>query len=263
MKLSELEGEDVDVAISLLRSTYSALESASTPSRNYIPDDFPRTIMQVLQTSSVPEFNQAFADEETDILREADRSGTKPSWPDVYVTLDYASNVYQRLKADNIWCLPAGNKSSSFNYTVTCWNCGGNHLLSECSKPRDEAKIDKARKAYRSRNKGKGKKGRKSKTDDKGRPLKLNKNQVYVVDSKKWKAILANRKSSKDKDEKDNSTHKPQKDSGRKDQLKALVANLKQSYTAQNDQASSNSGSSTEHSFSEQLDLLNTAIDDF
>ena len=65
LKIRDIQGENVDVAVSLIKSTYSTLQSASTAERNYVPDDFPQTVLKVLQTSSVKEFNEAFSQVET------------------------------------------------------------------------------------------------------------------------------------------------------------------------------------------------------
>ena len=59
LKLRDLPGENVDTIVSLIQTTYQALEDASTPEHTYIPTDFPQTILKVLQTSSVRRFNDA------------------------------------------------------------------------------------------------------------------------------------------------------------------------------------------------------------
>jgi hypothetical protein len=64
MKISKVPGENVGVVVSLVKATYKTLKAASSKHHSYIPDDFPKTIFQIFQTSSVAEFNQAFEDEE-------------------------------------------------------------------------------------------------------------------------------------------------------------------------------------------------------
>ena len=64
MDLSKYAGENVDKAVSFVLSLTQVLESASTKDRSFIPDDFPCKILKVFQTSSVPEFNEAFKEEE-------------------------------------------------------------------------------------------------------------------------------------------------------------------------------------------------------
>ena len=60
LDLRKIPGEDVEQAISLIKSTYEVLRNSSTPARSYTPNDFVKSIFRVLQTSSVPEFNEIF-----------------------------------------------------------------------------------------------------------------------------------------------------------------------------------------------------------
>ena len=66
----------------------------------------------------------------------------------------------------------------------TCWNCGGDHLVPDCKKPRNEATIAANRTKFY-------KKTKKHKTGPDGKPLIRNKNGAYVLDQKKWKEHLA------------------------------------------------------------------------
>ena len=61
LKIRDIPGENVDTAVSLIKSQNSTLQSASTAERNYVPDHFPQTVLRVLQTTSVKEFNEAFS----------------------------------------------------------------------------------------------------------------------------------------------------------------------------------------------------------
>jgi hypothetical protein len=81
LKLRDLPGENVNTAISLIKTTYQALENASTLEHTYIPEDFTQTILKVLQTSSVRRFNDAFNREETQVCHEANKFGGRPQWP--------------------------------------------------------------------------------------------------------------------------------------------------------------------------------------
>ena len=74
------------------------------------------------------------------------------------------------------------------------------------AQPRDEDRIarNKAKKEAEDKKKGKkGKRNGKTKKDNLGRPLKLNKKGAYVVDQKKYKAMKA---SQQDQDKKEKST---------------------------------------------------------
>ena len=66
LKIREIPGENVDKAVSLIKSAYSLFRSALSPCHSYIPDDFNKTILLVFQTSSVHAFNNAFKQELTE-----------------------------------------------------------------------------------------------------------------------------------------------------------------------------------------------------
>ena len=58
--LSEYQGEDVEHAIRLIKSTYRILKCSSTQTRSHMPLDFTKTVLKTFQTSSVPDFNDVF-----------------------------------------------------------------------------------------------------------------------------------------------------------------------------------------------------------
>ena len=168
LKLKDVPGENVDFAVSLIKSTYRALVAASTDERSFVPDDFPCTVLQVFQTTSVPEFNVAFAEEERITRREADKFGGIPNWPSITTITNLATSMYSRLKNKGDWVADAKTKKGAYNANGSgppalpdstprpkrsCWNCGSpDHLLNDCDKPRDQAKIDAARKRFRAQN---------------------------------------------------------------------------------------------------------------
>lgn len=214
LKIRDIKGEDVDLAVSLIRSTYKALSQASIEDRNYVPDDFPKTVLQVLQTSSVKAFNDAFAHEETVAQHEADKFGGKPNWPTVEHILNLATNTYHRLHKTNKWQVQRNNRGYNANVSdqhvrIICWNCGGNHPVQDCDKPHDPDKIAAARKAFydrknsnnggrgrRNGNQGRGRRqgggrdnqqsdNRQRKIGDDGTPLVMNVKGEFVPDQKK------------------------------------------------------------------------------
>ena len=200
--ISKFLGEDVDKAVSLIKSTYKVLKSSSTMTHTYVPQDFVQTIFKVLQTTTVSEFNEAFKKEHDSIQLYADKHGTKPKWPSVTAVLSLATNMYRRLKSTGDWDAAVGRQSKAYNAqltspsggpqsTLNCWNCGGNHMLKDCPKPKVQATIDAARKKYLAARKNKKGGPPKRKKDPTGRPLIRNKNGVYVLDQKKYKAYLA------------------------------------------------------------------------
>ena len=78
LKIRNIKGEDIDSVVSLIRSTVEVLVSPSDETRCYIPDDFPKMVLQVFQSSSNKEFNETFEEEQQTVQRESDRTGRKP-----------------------------------------------------------------------------------------------------------------------------------------------------------------------------------------
>ena len=79
------------------------------------------------------------------------------------------------------------NTHSQSAVKLTCWNCGGNHHLKDCTKPVNQSCVDKNCQQY-------FKAHPKRKTDPNGCPMMRNKNGLFVVDTKRdqeWKALLA------------------------------------------------------------------------
>ena len=68
LDISKLKGEDVEQAARLIKSTHRVLKSSSADSRSYVPRDFVKTVMFVLQTATVREFNEVFYDLERKLL---------------------------------------------------------------------------------------------------------------------------------------------------------------------------------------------------
>ena len=76
-------------------------------------------------------------------------------------------------------------------FTRKCWNCGSpDHMLNDCTAPRDENKIAKAQQQFHQTRGPRSQQRRgppKHKTVH-GKPLILNKNHVYVLDQKRIRA---------------------------------------------------------------------------
>ena len=60
-----------------------------------MPQDFSKTVLQVLQTSSVDEFNSVFKDEYDKAVRTADRTGGSVKWPSLDLLMNLAKNTLQ------------------------------------------------------------------------------------------------------------------------------------------------------------------------
>ena len=214
LNISKLPGEDIEQAVSLVKSTYHVLQSSSTQTWSYLPTDFAKTVFRIFQTSTVFEFNEVFHTQALDIQTQADLYGTQPHWPSVMAIVKLAMNTYQWLKQSGIWDgavkRPPGaftNKSNpsraltmtpvgpphgsstsapppSPQRTPKCWNCGGDHLLDKCTRPWDQNQIDQARQRYFAWRRTRGPPHHKTGAD--GKPLILNKNGFYVLDQRWW-----------------------------------------------------------------------------
>ena len=213
LKISDIKGEDVKEFVTTIRSTHETLVAASTESHDYAPSNFCKTVLTILQTSSVPEFNEIFEDELKLITRKASRYGGLPKYPPIEEILSLALNTYRTMsRAPSTWTVskpgsycqdtgvsnPSGLTALPFykRKGYKCDNCEQptpDHPLKDCPKPRDNDRIKKNQAARKSR-KSTSNSDKKSKTYQKprytpktgkykGRPMMLNKNGVYVVDS--------------------------------------------------------------------------------
>jgi hypothetical protein len=204
LKISTLEGESVDVAVSLINSAYATFQSISTPTKDRIPPEWCKTLITVFQTTSVPEFNETFKDEEKGARRSADKNGGQPNWPTHEQLTRLATTTYNRLKVSGEWDVPKASRAKSYNavgspggttpgykqpFERTCWNCGSkDHMLNDCTRPRDEAKVTKARQQFRARRPPNSQGQRRPQPQHKkidGKPMILNKKGAYVLDQKK------------------------------------------------------------------------------
>ena len=123
-----------------------------------------------------------------------------PTWPDLGDILSLANNTHRRMKLNGTWDSWVRRSSAHILELpdgYSCWNCGGRHWLRDCPKPRDEARIERARQQNRTstpaqrpqRFRGKPR----HKTSSDGKPLILNKNGFYVLDQKRWRSTRTQR----------------------------------------------------------------------
>ena len=225
LTISSVPGEDVNEVITTIRSTHETLVSVSTESHDYVPSDFCKTVLSILQTSSVPKFNEIFSDEENAIDRAANRHGGLPQWPDVEEIFQLATNTYRSMSRSPEWT--TANKPASYNVQVPgskselpfylrdwykCFNCEKKcgQPLKSCPTPRDDARIERNRKAHnatRDPSKSKPRKGSprshltSTKGKHKGRPMMLNKNGAYVLDVKRDRELKSVSSKEKEKDD--------------------------------------------------------------
>jgi hypothetical protein len=207
LDIGKLPGENVDQAVSLIKSTYRVLKCSSTQARSYVPVEFPKVVMEVFTTCTVPEFTEPFHTMITKLQTVADMEGTRPQWPSVSKILNMATNSYHRLKSSGRWDKSARAKSSAYVTQATwrsprsetrpsgkCFNCGSaDHMLYDCPKPRDERKIEGNRKKFfddKKKRQSSSPRGSNSGGSREGSlPMKLNKHGLLVVDQKKYQQM--------------------------------------------------------------------------
>jgi len=215
MKISAIPNEDVEVAVSMVKSTAAALLSASRPEKSFVPDDLSETVLKIFQTTSVPDFNVIFKDVAKKVQLDADSKMLLPVWPTVTTITNLAQRTYLRMKAEGSWKVPDPPKNAAFvggterQFTLSCFNCGRpGHVAGDCKEPRDESKIAKARAEFMAKHPrkpradkqggGRGSRGRGSGRDNKqrtritktieGKPMVLNRKGTYVIDNKVFMA---------------------------------------------------------------------------
>jgi len=232
LKIRDIPGEDVDKVVSLIKSAHALFKSASSSYHSYIPEDFPKMVLNIFQTTSVPEFNETFHRELQLAQHEADKNGHLVQWPTVTELTNLATNSYKRMTSSKLWLIPPQTKKKALTAappgttppttpggaprTFKCFNCGGDHLVTACKKPIDEAKVEAARRDYiknhprnrRSGGPGRGQGGRggrggrggpprraavaqpeRERTVIDGQPHIKNSKGVFVLDQKKVREI--------------------------------------------------------------------------
>ena len=224
LKITDLPGENVEDAVSLIKSSHKILKQCSSDVRNHVPDDFPELVLKVFQSSSQPAFNKVFADEESIARRQADKYGGVADYPSVSTLCTLAVNTYKRMTGpgdEYEWCKPetgtaynAGSTSAPARNTEgrgngstserRCFNCGKVGCRPGiCATPLDSERIKRNAEAYKAKQASSSSgrsstpsgrsRSRKSdpRKDDQGRPLMRDKKGALVVDQRKYQAQRA------------------------------------------------------------------------
>ena len=173
LKITDFKGEYVPRIVSLLRAIYKRLRWIKK-----VPNESPKTILKVFQTSSVPEFNDYFAHyasqytmmrdiaeiewatfrpmEIDPILRIAEKTyhsflasgdwtGAKTKGKASIFFSDESNSTYSTDKSKNT--SHAGLNASKIE--TVCWNCGQlGHAFTTCPKPCNEQCISSAKSQY-------------------------------------------------------------------------------------------------------------------
>jgi hypothetical protein len=150
--IKNVEGENIFRVVSLLRGAVKRLQHI-----NKMPEDIVRTLLNVMQTSSVDSFNQQFSHlqkqrKQNSVLR---RTGGSASlrWEDIFVL---AESEYRDYVNDNLWTgvHTKGTDSVFHNSTSTpgkapeCWNCLGPHRIDDCKQSKDQLRIQANKKKW-------------------------------------------------------------------------------------------------------------------
>jgi len=201
--IKDLKGEDVGTAVTLMRNATKRLYDIRR-----LPTRIEEIFLDVYQTTTVEEFNFTFRVMSHDIKRKL----LGPSAPHtnrfsshMVNTSDefqrdlkekseaihlIAQNLYTDLVYKKAWhganspgddkvTLPARSTPSK----TVCWNCGeAGHRLDECPKPKNNEKIEKARKAFLENKKSTG--GADRKVTGKFAPPKSEEKNRRTIDGK-------------------------------------------------------------------------------
>jgi hypothetical protein len=156
VKISTYKGEDVCTVVSHLRALLARLKSlrrrdAAGHEIDLVPLDITRKLYKIFQSSSCDTFNRYFSDQERSEYGASLVKGPS-AWSSTDYVLSLAENLYRDLCADHEWhgknankaTFPAikdAAKATAFLSQLKCHNCGGPHVLNDCTKPLDEARI--------------------------------------------------------------------------------------------------------------------------
>lgn len=293
LKLTDLNGENVDEAVSLIKSTVYALKQCSTDVRNYVPDDLRETVLKVFQTSSNPDFNEQFKCEEREARHKADKYGGIAKYPSISETCSLATNAYKRYTGpgeEYSWVQPTKTGSAFLNSMTFanngqvkkwCFNCGDeDHTSNECRKEKDldeqarqKAKHQRMYPDYWKRfNKNKKPKTQSNRSNhsNNNRPAanvaelseRLSKAQAEVSHLQSQAALLTQSSSSASTstNNNNNSTSKKKKNKSKKTKKKQAAANVASS-SPSNENAGSTSNQSTSETQSPTFSADVAAID--
>jgi hypothetical protein len=138
LKLADIDGENVPETVSFIRGAMSLFKNA-----NKMPTDMVEKICDIMQTSSVADYNDLFKHAKCAML-----------WDRKEYTADELLNKakleYKDLLHKGVWTRSSksGSGESVFvatqsnhdNNTVTCWNCGKTgHTSRTCREPKHDS----------------------------------------------------------------------------------------------------------------------------
>ena len=159
LKLTDCAGEDVCRVASLIRSAHQRLSNVRR-----VPEDFNKWVLEIMQTSSVAEFNKIFDFIELSLVATSTQASQR-EYPSFENILELGERHYLEMNAQDKWSGVNRNQHGVFQANKsllppvnqgyiadaaprnpsrqpTCWNCGEvGHTLDQCTKPRNESEI--------------------------------------------------------------------------------------------------------------------------
>lgn len=171
-KISKVAGENVKNIAAILLSVSKRIWYSRD---NKFPESYIDKIISVLQTSSVPEFNEQFRTvaltRASDLAQERIAKSQGRAAPAMTYNNDVstverlfnmATTFYDQYSRDGLWAKHVKTKSNSGTTTNpndssqpaalvngTCFNCGSSqHMLPDCDKPSDDTRIEANKKKY-------------------------------------------------------------------------------------------------------------------
>jgi hypothetical protein len=151
--IKTVEGENIFRVVSILCGAVKRLQHI-----NKMPEDIVRSLLNVMQTSSVEPFNQQSNHlqkqrKQNSVLRQTGAAASL-RWEDIFML---AESEYRDYVNDNLWSgvHTKGTDSVFHNSTATpakgdpeCWNCLGPHRIDECKQSKDQLRIQANKKKW-------------------------------------------------------------------------------------------------------------------
>ena len=140
INISNYDGENIEQVVSLIRGATSRLDNLfDGKGDSLIPKDFDEDLIRIFQTTSVPEFNDLFAQLSRNSTIDAFKAGTtmgnagQLSIPEI---LRFAETQYRKFYRSGQWS-GVNTKLTETSFLAAekakCFNCGGDHHLTECT----------------------------------------------------------------------------------------------------------------------------------
>ena len=163
IKLTDYPGENVSKVVSLIRGATNRLKNLEDEDgKSEMAPDFPSDIIKIFRTSSVPECNDLFSTFQHQIKISKVLGKTTDSLS-ISTILKFVEEQYLSLVQSRLWT-GVSNKISETAFTAKagqvpkCFNCRGDHMLNECTKPKNDDHIQANRKSYeKNKQKARGK----------------------------------------------------------------------------------------------------------